>query len=195
MAGVWSDVILAALAAFLWRRVRAPLPRLMLWTIATSKAFCAAGYFLFSGIVNVGDYAPAQGLAPLSHPWAWRVALVLVGAFAYWRIYRVASRALGQMVGADPVARRTIALTLYFTFGAVGLIVGLLNPIGFWITVMSAMASSFGGNAGLWSVAYDGSPASAPTPFVLTRNRGVILAGLIVCAAFALLLGPTIHMI
>jgi hypothetical protein len=192
MAGVWADVIAAIAAALLWRRAQGPLPRLLLWTIATTKAFCAAGYFLFSGLTNVGDYAPAQGLAPLAHPWAWRAAFVMAGGIAYWRIIGVASGAMGRMVGDDRAARRRMALGLYFTFGAVALIVGAFNPVGFFIILMSAMASSFGGNAGLWPVAYDRRAAGPAAPFVLPRNNVLIGAGLLVAVAFAALLGPTI---
>lgn len=196
MAGVWVDILLSLLAWRLFLRARTPLTRLALWIVGTSKGFVAAGYFLFSGVTNFGDYGPGDGLAPLAYPWVWRLALVIVGGLAYWRILMAASRGLSILVGDDAqgvVDRRRIAFTTYVTFGAVAMLTGLLNPVGVVITVMSAMASSFGGNAGLISIGFMNFTAGVARAFALSRNVILIVVGGAVAIAFAVILGPTLH--
>jgi hypothetical protein len=195
MAGVWADIVAALAAWAIWHRVQSPLPRLVFWAVATSKALVAAGYFAFSGVTNVGDYAPAQGLAPMAHGVIIRLLLLVVGGLAYWRIILAASRGMSTMVGDDPSglnARRRIALTLYVTIGAVAVFTGLFNPIGLFIMLMSAMASSLGGNAGLFTIAYS-RPTGVARTFVLERNWIVIGLGVMASIAFAILLGPSIR--
>lgn len=195
MAGVWADVVAALVAWCLWRRSERPLPRLAWWTVATSKAFVAAGYFCFSGLTDFGDYAPSQGLAPMLHAMPLRILLFGIGALVYWRIILAASRGMSAMTGGDAAglaARRRIALTLYLTIGAVAFVTGLFNPIGVVIMLMSAMASSLGGNAGLFSVAF-ARPAGPVRAFAIERNWAVIGSGLVVSLAFAILLGPSIR--
>lgn len=55
--------------------------RFFLWLLMTINSLGAAGYFLFSGVGNIGDWADViQGMEPA---WLWHVALTLVGAVSY----------------------------------------------------------------------------------------------------------------
>ncbi|MFC5440537.1 hypothetical protein [Rhodanobacter ginsenosidimutans] len=199
MAGTCVDVVLAALAYLAWRRLRGPLPRLVAWIVFTVKGMVAAGYWMFSGVTNLGDWGPdvGGGLAPLPWPWLWRVGLFVVGLVVYILIVRVAIRMLGVMLGGGEQAARTkrrIAMTVYVVGGVSALLVGLFNPHGMVITLTSAVAASFGGTAGLFNVAYSHRPDLPAQDFHMGRHPVLVVLGVLVTAAFAVALGPTIYL-
>lgn len=197
-AGAAVDGLIAIVAWLAWRRLSGDLARLVAWYVAVSKGFVASGYFLFSGVTGFGDFGtdPGGGLATVSHPLIWRAALVIVGGLLYWRLYLAAAKGLDAMIGqgvATKGARRAIAHFFYATLGVDALLVGLFNPIGFVITVMSAAASSFGGNAGLISVGYASRKEGSPRAFVIERRWAILIVGFVVSCAFGALLGPSIR--
>ncbi|MEO7680823.1 MAG: hypothetical protein ABIS14_09050 [Sphingomonas sp.] len=197
-AGVFVDSALALAAFALWRRAQSDMARLTLWLVWVTKAFVAAGYFCFSGAIGVGDLGPGVGggIGPLPLPYLWRAAELGVGIVAYVLLVRAAIRTLTTMLGDSPAtgpARRVIAHGYYATIGVAAVLVGLLNPIGVFITIMSAAASSFGGNAGMISVGFAVPGGPTTMPFVIGRNWAIIVAGAVVLASFALILGPSEH--
>lgn len=199
MAGTGVDVVLAILAYLIWRRTIRPLPRLAAWMVFAVKGMVAAGYWMFSGATNLGDWGPdaGGGLGPLPWPWLWRVVLFAVGLLAYIGVVRAAIRMLGVMLGGgDQAARvkRQIAMTVYVVGGVSALLVGLFNPHGLVITLTSAIAASFGGTAGLFNVAYSRRPDLPAQPFEIDRQPVVLVLGVLVTAAFAVVLGPTIYL-
>lgn len=197
-AGVIVDSVLAVVAFSLWQRATGDMARLTLWLIWVTKAFVAAGYFCFSGATGVGDLGPGVGggLGPLPLPYLWRAAELTVGIAAYVLLVRAAIRALTAMLGdgaATGPARRVIAHGYYATIGVAAVLVGLLNPIGLFITIMSAAASSFGGNAGMISIGFAVPSGPTTTPFVIGRGWAIIVVGLVTFVGFALVLGPSMH--
>jgi len=197
-AGVTVDTVLALIAWQLWRRATGDMARLVLFYVMIGKGFVAAGYFLFSGFSGVGDLGPTPGggFIGLSYPWAWRAAFVAIGGFVYFRLVSAAILALNAMLG-DTIdtapARRRIAHLFYLTLGLDAVLVGLLNPIGIFITIMSAAASSFGGNAGFISMCYAVPRGSTARSFTIPRSWIIFVIGIIVSLGFALILGPTIN--
>ncbi|HET6433794.1 hypothetical protein [Dyella sp.] len=199
MAGTCVDVVLAALAYMFWRRATRPLPRVVAWIVFAVKGMVAAGYWMFSGATNLGDWGPdaGGGVGPLPWPWLWRAGLFVIGLVAYVGVVRVAIRMLGAMLGGgDHAARvkRQIAMTVYVVGGASALLVGLFNPHGLVITLTSAVAASFGGTAGLFNVAYSRRPDLPAQPFVIERRPALLVLGVLVTAAFAAVLGPTLYL-
>lgn len=199
VAGTLIDVVAAGIAFLLWRRARSALSRTLLWMAFVTKAFVAAGYPLFSGITGLGDWGPGPdgALAALNNPWPWRVALTVIGLVGYIAAVRIAIRMLRAMLGGGAEtlpAQRRLPMTLYLGSGAVAVLVGLLNPIGIFITLASAAAASFGGLAGLFNVAFRPPPPGEPLPFVVPRSYPLIALGLVVTVAFAAVLGPSIKL-
>lgn len=198
-AGVAVNTLLAMLAYAVWRRARADGWRLFWWLVWVSEAFVAAGYFCFSGVSGVGDLGVARGggLAGVPMPILWRIGELAFGIAAYWLLIRQASAALGSMIGAGELvsgSRRRIAHGYYFASGVVAILVGLLNPVGIFVTIMSAAASSFGGLAGFISIGF-ARPAGAPSDcFRLARSWPVIIGGGAATALFAVVLGPSIRL-
>ncbi len=56
-AGAGIDVVVGVLAGLCWRGARNPLLRTTLWIVTVDKLLLAAGYPLFSGVMNVGDFS------------------------------------------------------------------------------------------------------------------------------------------
>ena len=199
MAGTVVDVLLAGIGFVMWRQARRPLPRLGWWIVFTVKGMVAAGYWMFSGLTNLGDWGPATGggIGPLPWPWAWRALMFLLGLIAYIGVTRKAIGMMAVMLGGGDGARltqRTIAMTLYIVGGVAAVLVSLFNPVGIVITLVSAVASSFGGTAGLFNVAYARPRALPPTGFAIDRHPMIVVAGLVMTLAFAAVLGPTISL-
>lgn len=197
-AGVAMDAALAIAAWAMWRRARGDLARLVLWYLWVGKGFVAAGYFCFSGVSGVGDLGAtaAGGIGPLPLPSAWRIGFLAFGALIYWRLIVAGIAGLTAMLGdgaSTRTARRAIAHLYYGALGLVAVLVGLLNPVGLFITIMSAAAASFGGHAGLISIGFAVPRGTGERGFVIDRNWWVIGAGIAVSAAFAAVLGPSVR--
>ena len=197
-AGVLMNMLLSFIAWLLWRRASGDRVRLALWLIWVSEGFVAAGYFLFSGVSAFGDLGVGKGggFEYLPYPIPIRIAEVIVGGVAYFLLVKAAIRALATMIGNGPdtqTARRSIAHVYYATAGIGAVIVGLANPVGIVITIMSAAASSFGGLAGFISIGFATASEGEPKAFLTERNWSVIVAGAVILAAFALVLGPSRH--
>lgn len=197
MAGTSMDVLLACVGFLFWHLSSRSLARLAWWIVFTVKGMVAAGYWMFSGLTNLGDWGPADGggIGPLPWPWAWRLLLFGVGLVAYIAVTRKAITMMALMLGGGPAAQRTqrtVALTLYIVGGIAAVLVSLFNPLGIFITLVSAVASSFGGTAGLFNVAYARSREQPPTDFAVGRHRSLVVAGVAMTIAFAAILGPTI---
>ncbi|MEO5494989.1 MAG: hypothetical protein ABIR08_13295 [Sphingomonas sp.] len=197
-AGVFVNIILAVALYFLWRRAVNDTARIILWLVWVSEAFVASGYFLFSGVTGFGDLGIGEGgsLSTFEMTWPAQIVEIVIGLASYILLVRAAIGALNSMIGNGPETRRTrrvIAHVYYASAGAAAVLVGLLNPLGIVITVMSAAASSFGGLAGFISIGYAVGNEGEAKPVALRRNLAVVGAGVVVLAAFALILGPSVN--
>jgi hypothetical protein len=199
MAGTSMDVVITLLACVAWHYLERPLPKLVAWIVFTVKGMVAAGYWMFSGVSNLGDWGPAAGggIGPLPWPWLWRVLIFAIGLCVYIVVVKRAIRMMFAMLGGGEQARRTqrqVAMTIYLVGGVSALLVSLFNPLGIVITLMSAVASSFGGTAGLFNVAYSRHCELPPRDFFIARHYAVLVAGVLVTLSFAVVLGPTIYL-
>lgn len=197
-AGTLANLVLAALAFAALRRTPAgpTTRRYALWLALSVNALQAAGYWLFSGLMGVGDWAKvAQGPAyvPL------RALLSTVGAFAYLGAIRLSLRELGPLLGGNDRLGRAQRLMLapYLAGGALYVSAGLLNPQSFALVLVSAAAASFGGTSALawmhnllrsprWS------PEGATEPFAPPASRPWAIAALVIAALFIGVLGPSV---
>lgn len=197
LAGAGIDVVVGALAWLCWRVAQAPLLRATLWMIVVDKLLLAAGYPLFSGVMNVGDFSVGadHSLGALPSPMLWRLGFIALGLASYVAVVILAIRMLRNMLGGGEAvakAHRRIPMTLYIVSGVVTLLAAIPNPIGLFIVLTSA-AASFGGLAGLFNVAFRPPSAGEPLPFVIERSWPVIAMGLVATAAFVLVLGPSVR--
>jgi hypothetical protein len=114
--------------------------------------FTGTGYFFFSGVTNFGDWAAVtRGLQP---HWMWQLGLVVLGVASYYASMLVVAAKLKPFHGRDESSRRLrrLSWTPYFTDGILAGLGGLLNPLGLFYIVASALPSTLGANAGLLSL-------------------------------------------
>lgn len=134
--------------------LRMPL-RLFLWSLTAFNLLLGTGYFFFSGIGGIGDWAEwMKGLSPM---WAWRVGFALLGGVSYFASAWLLARELVAIVGLSEArmdrmteARmRCMTWTIYFAGGLIACVAGVWNPMGWKLVLISAAASSLGGASGL----------------------------------------------
>lgn len=171
--------------------------RWFLWLLATVNLFQAAGYFLFSGIGNLGDWeVVVDGLRPA---YAWRAALTVAGGLGYLLIARSAAGWLAPLIGGDGrMARaRQLAVPSYWAGGILYCTSSLFNPVGPSLLFISAVAASFGGASGLlWFHQWlrgNRFPSSSD-PVELDRRGVWLVAGVLTAIVFVGLLGPGIRL-
>jgi hypothetical protein len=125
-----------------------PLPlRLFVWAFTAFNLLLGMGYFLFSGIGGIGDWAEwMKGLSPM---WAWRLGFALLGAASYFASAWVLARELVAILGMYEARMRRMTWTMYFAGGLTACLAGVWNPMGWKLVLISAAASSLGGASGL----------------------------------------------
>lgn len=175
--------------------VRKPHLSYFLWLFTTLNLLMGAGYFLFSGVGNIGDWTEvARGAVS---PFIWRPALALLGGVLYFLIARASGHWLSALVGSDDLSmRRSRLLTVpaYVAGGLLFCVSGLFNPVGPVLIAISAAAASFGGASGLlWLTQFALGSERSAEPAQLERSYAWIVAGCIVSGVFVALLGPGVH--
>jgi hypothetical protein len=185
-------------AAIFWLVLRRgprfrPATRYFLVLATMGNLFTGTGYFLFSGVMNFGDWAAViRGLEP---HWAWQVGLIVVGVASYWASMVVVGAEMEPFREKGGRSQRILALcwTPYFADGILAFLGGLMNPIGFFYVVASALPSTLGANAGLlslpfvmqgWRRVHEDQPVG-PIP----RSPAWIALGAVASAVFIFVLG------
>lgn len=196
--GTVVNVVVGGLAALAFRTVRrGPHLRWFLWLLASVNLFQAAGYLLFSGLGDVGDWA--EVIAGRQPSWAWHAGLAVGGAAAYVGIARTAARGLAPLLRDDARVAHTrqLAVPSYWSGGVLYCVSSLLNPLGPSLLLISAAAASLGGASGLlWFHEFlrgDSGPA-APDAIMVTRHTAWLAAGAVTAAVFIGVLGPGVRL-
>ena len=193
--GTLANLVFAAVFWLLLRDARRfrPATRYFLVLALMGNLFTATGYFLFSGVTNFGDWAAViQGLQP---HWVWQLGLVAVGVASYYASMVLVGAEMEPFreTGERPPRIRRLCWTPYFSDGILAGIGGLLNPIGFFYVVASALPSTLGANAGLlslpalmrtWRPVHQEEPVAA-----ITRNFAWIAGGAAASLLFIFVLG------
>jgi hypothetical protein len=196
--GTLANLIFGALFWVAARAVkRSASWRYFFWLLMTFNLLSAGGYFLFSGIANIGDLAAV--VAGWRPAWAWRVGLAALRVATYFFVFVPLSlRELRPFLGKDAKIRvrraRQLTVTPYLTAGVLACVAGVLNPVGPLLILISAAAASFGGNSGLawmWNLLH--GPRIYSSEFQMPeieRSRGWIIAAVVVAIGFIAGLGP-----
>lgn len=197
-AGTIVNFIIGALALIAFKManpLHKPRAAYFLWLFTTLNLLTGAGYFLFSGVGGIGDWADvARGMPPL----VWRPAMSVFGGALYFLLARQSAQWLRSLAGSDELSiRRSKLLTVpaYIAGGLLYCLAGLFNPVGPILIAISAAAASFGGASGLlWLTKFllRGEHSAAPAA-ALDRSFVWIAAGCVVSLIFVAILGPSIH--
>jgi len=197
-AGTVVNFIAAALALVAFKStnpVRKPHAAYFLWLFTTLNLLMAAGYFLFSGVGNIGDWAKvASGTAA---PLIWRPTMAAFGGGLYFLLARRSARWLRALVGGDELSmKRSKRLTVpaYIAGGLLFCVSGLFNPVGPILIAISAATASLGGTSGLlWLTESLGGTQSSAERADLGRSYAWIGAGCVASLIFVGILGPGIQ--
>ena len=168
-----------------------PATRYFLVLAMAGNLFTGTGYFLFSGVFNFGDWAAViRGLQP---HWMWQLGLVVLGVTSYYASMLVVAAKLKPFQGKDGSLRRLRQLcwTPYFTEGILAGLGGLLNPLGLFYVIVSALPSTLGANAGLLSLpgmkCADGAKAKRKLVQCVAALRGSLRPSSLVCSLYSCL--------
>jgi hypothetical protein len=196
--GTIANLIFGALFWFAARAVKQSASwRYFFWLLMTFNLFEAGGYFLFSGIGNIGDWAAV--VAGWQPAWAWRVALTALGAVTYFLLFvPFCLRELRPFLGRDAKTRlrraRRLTLVPYLTSAVLSCAAGTLNPVGPLLILISAAAASLGGHSGLaWMSSLLHSPRFPSSDLQMPEiesSRGWMIAAAILATIFIAGLGP-----
>jgi hypothetical protein len=121
-------------------RKQAPETWLFLWLFMLMNWYYCAGYLIFSGIANIGDWAVViKGWEP---NWLWRVLMTILGTLFYMVFVRLALGELGKMIGgeADEQIDRAnkLCFSSYITAFVVVLLAGFFCPKGLFSLPVTA---------------------------------------------------------
>jgi hypothetical protein len=200
--GTLANLIFGTLSWGAVRAVKQSAPwRYFFWLLMTFNLFDAGGYFLFSGIGNIGDWAAV--VAGWQPAWAWRVGLAALGIITYFFLFVPLSlRELRPFLGKDAKIRvrraRQLTLVPYLTAGVLSCVAGALNPVGPLLILISAAAASFGGHSGLtwmWNLFHNPRiPSSEFQMPEIESSRGWIISAVVLAIGFIAGLGPGVKL-
>ena len=199
--GTIANLLAGALALASLRRPRFTAHLYyFVWLFAAVNLYVGTGYFLFSGVSNIGDWA--NFIVELPFTWLWRGLLVLLGGSSYYFCVRVMLGKAVPLTGGDPAIRyrraNMLMLIPYFAGAVLSLSAGLLNPQAKALILISAVAASLGGTSGLaWGPQLLRDPhwlVSSSAPVAIPRHWGWVVAGLLVAVVFIAALGPGLKM-
>jgi hypothetical protein len=197
-AGTIANFIASALALVAFKMTnpqQKPHTAYFLWLFTTLNLLMGAGYFLFSGIGDIGDWADvARGSVS---PSLWRPAMAVFGGALYFLLARRSAQWLRSLVGSDELSmRRSKLLTVpaYAAGGALFCLSGMFNPVSPILVGISAAAASFGGASGLlWLTQFLRRGERSAEAAELDRSYSWIVAGCVISLIFVGILGPSVH--
>jgi hypothetical protein len=188
--GTLVNLLFAAIFWIMLRRPErySPVTYYFLVLAMAGNLFTGTGYFLFSGVMNFGDWAAViRGLQPY---WLWRLGLVVSGAASYYASMLLVAAKLRGFYHEGPQRLRSLCWTPYFAEGILAGVAGVLNPAGLFYVIASALPSTLGANAGLLSLPSMMPRRSEQEPIGrIEQSPGWIAAGLIASLFFILILG------
>jgi hypothetical protein len=200
--GTLANLIFGTLSWGAARVVKQPAPwRYFLWLLMTLNLFDAGGYFLFSGIGYIGDWAAV--VAGWQPAWAWHMGLTALGIVTYFFLFVPLSlRELRPFLGKDTKIRvrraRQLTLLPYLTSGVLSCVAGVFNPVGPLLILISAAAASFGGHSGLaWMWTLLKNPRIPSSEFrmpEIERSLGWVIAAVVLAIGFIAGLGPGVKL-
>jgi hypothetical protein len=188
--GTLVNLLFAAIFWIMLRRPERyrPVTYYFLVLAMAGNLFTGTGYFLFSGVMNFGDWAAViRGLQP---HWLWQLGLVVLGAVSYYASMLLVAAKLRVFYDKSPHRLWSLCWTPYFAEGVLAGVAGVLNPAGLFYVIAAALPSTLGANAGLLSLPSMMRRRSEQEPIgCIERSPAWIGAGVIAGLFFILVLG------
>lgn len=197
-----ANLILGTICWLLLSRLRqaSSSMRFFLWLFMLMNWLYGAGYWLFSGIANIGDWAVViEGWEP---HWLWRLGMLLLGGSLFILFVWLALHQLGKFIGGTPPEQIKRASKLgflaYFTAGLIALLAGLFNPHGLsGLPAVAGLAASLGALSPLlWMMQWfqaKSFPKAAGPPLEIQRNWSLIALAAVTAFIYVVVLGRTLY--
>jgi hypothetical protein len=184
--------LLAGLCAYLASRKTAGSNiRYFLWLFSGFNLLAGSGYFLFSGVLGLGDWSDV--IAGMSNQTLLRIGMAVFGAALYFIVVRLLAFGVGpfcptrgqyNVVGRLPY----IAACLF------SCVAGSLDPMGVRLFFLSTAPAAFGGYSGLlWADCL--MPHDAGTKRFVERSPAWWIAALLLGGAYIAILGRGVHFV
>ena len=181
-------------------RIQTPETWLFLWLFMLMNWLYGAGYFILSGIVNIGDWAVViDGWESI---WLWRVLMTIVGTLLYIIFVRLAFQEFGRMIAGDAdeqiLRAKKICTLSYTTSFVVVLIAGFFCPYGLLgLPVTAGLTAVLGTLSPLiWMMRWFQPKKfvkSVREPLEIRRKWQWLVASAIVVFTYAFILGRTLY--
>lgn len=121
-------------------------PRYFCWIFAALNLLPGAGYFLFSGIIGIGDWSAV--IEGLPHQAAWRIGMTIFGAGLYFLVVRWLAVGVHPFT-PDRATYNTVGRLPYYVACLFSCAAGALDPLGLQLFFLSTVPAAFGGSSGL----------------------------------------------
>ena len=170
--------------------------RYFLWLLGCFNLMDGAGYFLFSGILGLGDWQ--EVIAGLPHSIALRIGMSLFGVLLYRIVVKIMARVLEPFCPDKTEYRalyNTVGRLPYYAACAFYSLAGVFDPLGLRLLVLSTIPAAFGGNSGLmWADRFlPKSSTNTGRPLIVSRQPVWWVAATVVGIVYILFLGRGIH--
>jgi hypothetical protein len=160
--------------------------RYFFWIFGTLNLLSGAGYFLFSGVLGVGDWE--QVIAGLPHYAMLRVVMAILGAALYVSLLRLIAREIHPFI-ASRQDYNTLARLAYLSACALDCLAGAFDPLGVHLLLISTIPAVFGGFSGLlWADVFL-PKFYVERPLIVRPSRALWMTAAVVAALFVGVLG------
>ncbi len=173
--------------------------KLILWLLITLNYLWGAGYWLFSGFADIGDWANV--IAGWEPAWLWRIMMIVLGTgtflFAIWYSLKLLGRIIGGTAPEQYKRATRLSLLVYFSALGVVLLTGIMNPLGMLSLPVTASIMGVCGafSPFLWMTQWFKSDMFPKTPgdsLAIPRNWPLIVVALSSIILYSFVLGRTI---
>lgn len=120
--------------------------RYFFWILAALNLLPGAGYFLFSGILGLGDWSAV--IRDLPHQIALRIGMTVFGAGLYFLVVWLLAVSV-RPFAPDRPTYNTVGRIPYYAAGLFSCAAGALDPLGIKLLFISTIPAAFGGSSGL----------------------------------------------
>ena len=165
--------------------------RYFLWIFAALNLLPGAGYFVFSGLLGLGDWNEVIRGAP--HQELLRIVMTIFGSGLYVLVVRQLALALTPYCPSRP-EYNTVGRVPYYAACLFSCAAGALDPLGFKLFLLSTVPAAFGGSSGLmWADSF--LPRTPGGPALTVRKQPAVwVAALVLGLGYILVLGPGIKL-
>lgn len=171
-----------------------------LWLFMLMNLLHGSGYFMFSGIANVGDIAVViSGWEPI---WLWRVLMTFIGSMMFMLFVWMALKEFGKMIGGESKEQikraNKISIISYGACLMTSALAGIFNPYGLLsLPVMAGILAVLGGLSPLlwmmqWFQAKMFKKYDKP-PLEIHRNWSWIASSVVIVFLYTFILGRTLY--